>query len=88
MKKIDYYMSLPYKLDIIPDKDEGGYAAYYPDLPGCITTGSDIQDLIENAIDAKRTWLECAIEDGIEIKEPSSIDDSSGQLKLQLLTVK
>ena len=35
MKTIDYYMSLPYKLEIVPD-EEGGYVARYPELPGCI----------------------------------------------------
>lgn len=43
MKTIDYYMSLPYRLEIIPDPDEGGYAARYPELPGCITVGSSME---------------------------------------------
>lgn len=84
MKKIDYYMSLPYKLEIIPDTDEGGYVAYYPDLPGCITEGETIEETVENALDAKKTWLGAALEEGIKIKEPSSIDDYSGQFKLRL----
>ena len=31
MKTIEYYMKLPYKLEIFPDPDEGGYVASYPD---------------------------------------------------------
>ncbi len=27
MKTIEYYMSLPYRMEIIPDKEEGGYTA-------------------------------------------------------------
>lgn len=34
MKTADYYMSLPYKVEIIPDTVEGGYVAMYPELPG------------------------------------------------------
>ena len=38
----------------------------------------------ENAVDAKRAWLEAAIEDGIEIREPSGQTSYSGQFKLRL----
>lgn len=34
MKTFDEYMAMPYKLEIIEDKYEGGYAAFYPGLPG------------------------------------------------------
>ena len=37
-----------------------------------------------NAIDAKEVWLEAAIEEGIEINEPDSLDDYSGQFKLRI----
>lgn len=43
-----------------------------------------VKQAIENAQDAKRAWLEVAIEDGIEINELDSLDDYSGQLKLRL----
>lgn len=39
METIEYYLRLPYRLEIITDPDEGGYVARYPELPGCITTG-------------------------------------------------
>ena len=42
MKNINYYMALPYKMEIVEDKDEGGYVVSYPDLPGCITCGETI----------------------------------------------
>lgn len=68
MKTIKYYMSLPYKLEIIPDLDEGGYVASYPELPGCITVGETVESVAENATDAKKLWLEAALEDGIKIQ--------------------
>ena len=64
MKMIDYYMSLPYRLEIIPDPDEGGYAARYSKLPGCITVGSLMEAVVENAEDAKKKWLLAALESG------------------------
>ena len=87
MKTIEYYMSLPYRLEIIPDTLEGGYAARYPDLPGCITCADTLEQVIAGAEDAKRAWLDAAIEDGIEINEPVSDDDLeqySGQFKLRI----
>ena len=90
MKKItrttEYYMSLPYKMEIVPDVDEGGYAVCFPDLPGCVTTGDSIESAVSNALDAKRAWIEAALEDGISIAEPRSEDLSeySGQFKLRI----
>ena len=70
VKTLNEYMEMPYKMEIIEDKDEGGFVASYPELPGCITCGDTIETAVANALDAKREWLEAAIEDGIEIYEP------------------
>jgi len=84
MKTIDYYLNLPYKLEIVPDIDEGGYAAKFPELPGCISVGETLESAINNANDAKREWITAALEEGVTIPEPSSYDDYSGQFKLRL----
>lgn len=68
MKTIDYYLSLPYKLEIVPDTEEGGYTAAYPELPGCITCGETLEAAALNAADAKKAWLEAALADGCAIK--------------------
>ena len=67
------YMSLPYRLEIVPDSAEGGYVAAYPELPGCITVGNTLEETVAHVLDAKREWLTAALEDGIEIKEPVSL---------------
>ena len=84
MKKLNDYMALSYRMEIVEDKDEGGYVLSYPDLPGCITCGDTVQDAIINAQDAKKAWLEAALEEGIEIYEPDSLEDYSGQFKLRI----
>ena len=84
MKSVEYYMNLPYKLEIVPDLDEGGYVARYPELPGCITVGDSVEYVVSNALDAKREWLTAALEDGILISEPGELDDYSGQFKLRI----
>ena len=84
MKTLEEYMKMPYKLEIIPDTEESGYVASYPELPGCITCGETIASAVENAEDAKKEWLLAAIEENIEIAEPESADSYSGQFKLRL----
>ena len=54
MKTIDYYMGLPYKLEIVPDVEEGGYVARYPELPGCISVGSTLEETVNHVLDAKK----------------------------------
>ena len=77
-------MELPYKMKIVPDKEEGGFIASFPDLPGCITVGDSIEDVIQNIVDAKRAWLESELEMGAMIPEPEELKEYSGQFKLRL----
>ena len=82
MRTIEDYMAMPYRMEIVEDSDEGGFVASYPDLPGCISCGETVEAAAANAQDAKRAWLEAAMEDGI--REPDSLDDYSGQFKLRI----
>lgn len=84
MRTIAEYMKLPYKMEITPDTEEGGFAVSFPDLPGCLTVGDTIEEAIKNAADAKRAWFEAAIEDGVSINEPDDIEKYSGQFKLRI----
>lgn len=84
MKKIEDYMKFQYRIELLPDRDEGGYVASCPDLPGCITSGETAEETLVNLLDAKKAWLEAAIEDGVSIPEPDSLKDYSGQFKIRM----
>ena len=84
MIKIEDFVALPYKMEIVKDLDEGGYVVSFPDLPGCLTVGETIEEAIKNAEDAKRAWLEAAIEEQIEISIPENKEKYSGQFKLRI----
>ncbi|MBP2032568.1 putative RNase H-like HicB family nuclease [Clostridium algifaecis] len=84
MKDIEYYMELNYKVEIIKDKEEGGYILQYPELKGCITCADTIEEGIELLKDAKKSWLESALQDGISIPEPLEEENFSGQFKLRM----
>ena len=84
MKTLSDYMKMAYRMEIVEDKEEGGYVVSYPDLPGCITCGETIEDAVVNAVDAKKAWIEAALEEGIEIHEPDNLEHYSGQFKLRI----
>ena len=84
MKALEYYMSLPYKMELIEDVEEGGYTIFFPELPGCITCGDTIEEAIKNAKDAKKEWLVSCLEDEIPITEPDGARKYSGQFKLRI----
>lgn len=84
MKALDEYLTLPYRMEVVEDHDEGGFVVSYPDLPGCITCGETVEKAVENALDAKKAWLEAAIEDGIEVPKPDGLEEYSGQFKLRI----
>ena len=68
-KTLDEYMAIPYRMEVVEDKEEGGYVASYPDLPGCITCGETVEGVVANALDAKKAWIEAALEDFSEAIE-------------------
>jgi len=43
---------------IIHSAEEGGYWAEVPALPGCITEGDSMDEVINNIQDAIQGWLE------------------------------
>lgn len=63
MKKLSDYMAMSYRMEIVEDKEEGGFVVSYPDLPGCITCGETMESAMLNALDAKNAWLEAVLEE-------------------------
>ena len=83
-KNLDYYMGLNYRIEIVKDKEECGYALHLPDLPGCITYAETIEQGLMMIEDAKKCWLEACIEGDFPISEPSNVNEYSGQFKLRI----
>lgn len=49
---------------IVIEKAEANYAAYVPDLPGCVTTGATIAEVEQGIGEAIELHLEGLSEDG------------------------
>ena len=84
MRKIEEYLKKPYKIEVIPDMEEGGYAISCPELPGCISCGDTIEEAMRNIEDAKIAWLNAGKKENIlrccleEIIFPCSMNILSG----------
>lgn len=42
MKTLNDYLEMSYRMEIVEDKEEGGFVVSFPDLPGCFTCGENV----------------------------------------------
>jgi len=54
---LDHFLNLKYPISIYPE-DEGGYTAMIPDLPGCMTQGETLEEVVVNIEEARQLWVE------------------------------
>lgn len=57
---------------IVIEKAENNYAAYVPDLLGCVATGKTLEETEQQIREAIALHLRGMREDGLPIPEPSS----------------
>lgn len=48
---------MSYKVSVVIEKDEYGYYAYCPDLPGCQSQGDDLNEVVANIKEAIALYL-------------------------------
>ena len=57
---------------IVIEKAANNYSAYVPDLPGCVATGTTLEETETQIREAIEFHLEGMREDGIAIPQPES----------------
>jgi predicted RNase H-like HicB family nuclease len=57
---------------IVIEKTENNYAAYVPDLPGCVATGMTLEETEQQIREAIEFHIRGLREDGLPIPEPKS----------------
>ncbi|MCR4935998.1 MAG: type II toxin-antitoxin system HicB family antitoxin [Oscillospiraceae bacterium] len=60
-------MKYTYTAVFTPTEDGAEYYAKIPDLPGCVTTGDNLEDAIEQITDAASDWLVVAEDNHLTI---------------------
>ena len=68
---------MPHYVAIIEDAGPDDVSLWFPDLPGCISGGDDIDEALENAPEALAFYAHELIEDGRELPPPRTL----GELK-------
>jgi len=66
---------LSYKVVFEP-AEEGGYTAYVPSLPGCISEGDTYREAQQNIKEAIEGWIEVSRKFGDEIPRSDVIIDT------------
>ena len=61
------------KYFVIYEKTATGFSAYAPDLPGCVATGSTMDEIKTTMREAIEFHLEGLHEDGLPIPEPTTV---------------
>lgn len=56
----------------LPEEDGGGYIAYVPDLPGCMSDGDTPEQAAANIQSAVEEWLDCAVARKMDVPAPGS----------------
>ena len=73
-------MKLIYPAIFKPFTDQsGGYVVEFPDLPGCVTEGKNLEQAIEMGIDAASGWILGELEDGEKIPPASDYSEITAE---------
>jgi predicted RNase H-like HicB family nuclease len=74
-KDKDYYLNLDYEIVVrkLSEEEGGGYFAYYKDFRGIMGDGESIEEAVRDAKLAFSSYLDFALKNGEEIKEPSHL---------------
>ena len=58
------------KYAVVIERSPNNYAAYVPDLPGCVSTGATEEEVVRRIREAIQLHLDGMREDGMPIPEP------------------
>lgn len=77
------YLNKPYSRHLTPDEG-GGYVASIQEFPGCIAEGDTAEEAIHNLNKAAESWVEVALANGYEIRDPVNFLGHSGKVALRI----
>jgi predicted RNase H-like HicB family nuclease len=64
-----------YRFLVVIEKADSNYAAYAPDLPGCVATGAPPEETKQQMAEAIALHIQGLHEDGLKVPEPSASAD-------------
>jgi predicted RNase H-like HicB family nuclease len=72
---------------LIHKDDSSDYGVSFPDLPGCVSAGSSIDEAVANAKEALSLHIEGMLEDGEEIPTPTDADEIDRENSLLIAAI-
>jgi antitoxin HicB len=82
-RPLEDYLALTYPVRFEPDPDVG-YVIRFPDLPGCTSHASSLNEAVTVADEIRELWIRGEYEDGRDIPLPSYPEEYSGKLVVRL----
>lgn len=82
-KDLDYYMKLPYTIELRHDMEEGWFVRV-KELRGCMSQGETAEEAVAMIREAMELWLEVSLEDGLPIPEPRPEEEYSGKFVVRV----
>lgn len=81
-QSLNYYLDLEYTVRLKKNSD-GSFFAEIEELPGCMTEGDTEEEALKMIEDARRGWLEVALNRGLTVPEPIP-DEFSGKFNVRV----
>ncbi|MHC4042550.1 type II toxin-antitoxin system HicB family antitoxin [Bradyrhizobium sp. 23AC] len=66
---------MPQYIAIIEDTDPDAVSLWFPDLPGCISGGDDVDEALESAPEALAFYAQELMADGQQLPPPRTLDE-------------
>lgn len=66
-------MTTPSAYPVVLEPTATGFSVYVPDLPGCVSTGSDRAEALDMIAEAIAGHIECMVEQGEPVPAPGTV---------------
>jgi antitoxin HicB len=83
-RKMNRKLKYPVTIRPLTKEEGGGYLVEFPDLPGCMADGETVEEALNEAESAMKSWIETAKNFGDDIPEPGISTKYSGQWRLRV----
>lgn len=83
-KTVEYYVGLPYTIELRNEAEDAGWFVRVKELRGCMSEGDTANEALDAIQEAMELWLEVALDEGIPIPEPRVEEDYSGKFVVRV----
>jgi len=82
-KSVEYYMGLPYTIELRPDAEEGWFV-HVKEWPGCMSQGDTAEEALADIREVIPLWIETSLKSGYQIPEPRAEEEYSGKFVVRV----